>query len=83
MDYRSRLSDYIQHPLLHSEELREEALEQLRLFTYSGMQLFTIFMALFFCVFVYYFVFGITVGAIAESNMTENETEPEEAIKTE
>lgn len=64
----SSLGQFIYHAMNHDEDWEIRTIEHLKDFTYSGMHAFTIFMVAFFFLFVYYFTFGVVVGAITESS---------------
>lgn len=65
----SGLGHIIHSSMLEDQDWKENMLEQLRLLVFDGMQAYVLLMAAFFCLFVYYCIFGFIVGAIAESNM--------------
>lgn len=75
----SSLGDIINTALQRNVIWGEVALDRVRLFVYDGMQLFAIFMAAFFFLFLYYCTFGFVVESIAESNMEESVTKVENA----
>lgn len=79
----SSLGDIIHNLLPRVEAWEQDALEQIKLSVYNGMQLFTIFMTAFFFLFLYYCAFGFVVGSLAESNMEESVTKVNKMPATE
>lgn len=78
----SSLGDTIYNILPRLDAWNQDALEQIQLSVYHGLELFTVFMAAFFCLFMYYFVFGFVVESLAESNMKDMDIKVDEMPAT-
>ena len=75
----SRLSDYLHNPFLRSDHWEQDAVEKLEQLIFKSMEIFVIFMVVFFCFFVYYCAFGFIVGSIAEANMAKGKAKTEDS----
>lgn len=82
MDYS--LTHIFHESWLGDRNWQDAMIERLRLLVYDGMFGFTIFMAAFFCLFVYYCFFGLVVGSISESSdITAEKEGNEQEVKRE